>query len=64
MTPDRLEAARSLLASGMKPSRVAATIGVSIPTSYRHLPASEQEALAAGSNGVEPRAVNVTTSGS
>lgn len=48
MTPDRLEAARSLLASGMKPSKVAATIGVSIPTFYRHLPASEQEAIAEG----------------
>jgi len=49
MTPDRLEAARKLLAAGMKPSKVAPAIGVSIPTLYRHLPASEQEALAVGS---------------
>ncbi len=51
MTPDRLKAARELLASGMKPSKVAAAIGVSIPTFYRHLPASEQESLAEGKDG-------------
>lgn len=59
MTPDRLEAARELLASGMKPSKVAATIGVSIPTFYWHLPASEQEALAEGKPGASPQSRSV-----
>lgn len=48
MTPTRLEAARKLFASGMVASSVAPAIGVSIPTLYRHMPAAEQEALAAG----------------
>lgn len=47
MTPKRLEAARKLLASGMTIREIAPTIGVSIPTLYRHLPAPEQEAISA-----------------
>ncbi|SFR99920.1 recombinase family protein [Sphingomonas jatrophae] len=45
MTPKRLEAARKLLASGMTIREIAPTIGVSVPTLYRHLPAPEQEAI-------------------
>lgn len=48
MTPKRLEAARKLLASGMTIREIAPTIGVSVPTLYRHLPAPEQEAISAG----------------
>lgn len=47
MTPKRLEAARKLLASGMTIREIAPTIGVSVPTLYRHLPAPEQEAISA-----------------
>ena len=43
MTPERLQAARKLLASGMKGREIATVIGVSVPTLYRHLPASTQE---------------------
>jgi len=45
MTPKRIETARKLLASGMTAREIAPTIGVSIATLYRHLPASEQEAI-------------------
>lgn len=45
MTPKRLDAARKLLASGMTAREIAPTIGVSIATLYRHLPAPEQEAI-------------------
>jgi DNA invertase Pin-like site-specific DNA recombinase len=45
MTPKRLEAARKLLASGMTAREIAPTIGVSVATLYRHLPAPEQEAI-------------------
>jgi DNA invertase Pin-like site-specific DNA recombinase len=47
MTPKRLEAARKLLASGMAIREIAPAIGVSVPTLYRHLPASAQEAISA-----------------
>jgi hypothetical protein len=47
MTPKRLDAARKLLASGMTAREIAPTIGVSIATLYRHLPATEQEAIRA-----------------
>lgn len=43
MTPKRLDAARKLLASGMSMREIAPTIGVSVPTLYRHLPAAEQD---------------------
>ncbi|RSU54195.1 recombinase family protein [Sphingobium yanoikuyae] len=46
MTPKRLDAARKLLASGMTAREIAPTIGVSIATLYRHLPAPEQESIA------------------
>jgi DNA invertase Pin-like site-specific DNA recombinase len=45
MTPRRVEAARKLLASGMSAREIAPTIGVSVATLYRHLPAPEQEAI-------------------
>lgn len=45
MTPRRIEAARKLLASGMSAREIAPTIGVSVATLYRHLPAPEQEAI-------------------
>lgn len=45
MTPKRIEAARKLLASGMTAREIAPTIGVSVATLYRHLPATEQEAI-------------------
>jgi DNA invertase Pin-like site-specific DNA recombinase len=45
MTPKRLQAARKLLASGMTAREIAPTIGVSVATLYRHLPAPVQEEL-------------------
>ena len=45
MTPRRVEAARKLLASGMPAREIAPTIGVSVATLYRHLPAAVQEGL-------------------
>src|SRR3546814_12911148 len=45
MTPKRIEAARKLLASGMSAREIAPTIGVSVATLYRHLPAPEHEAI-------------------
>lgn len=48
MTPKRIEAARKLLASGMPAREIAPTIGVSVATLYRHLPAAVQESVAAG----------------
>lgn len=50
MTPKRLEAARKLLSSGMTAREIAPTIGVSVATLYRHLPAPEQEAISAEEN--------------
>jgi DNA invertase Pin-like site-specific DNA recombinase len=40
-TPDKLDAARKLLASGTPPKDVASVVGVSVPTLYRWLPASK-----------------------
>jgi DNA invertase Pin-like site-specific DNA recombinase len=50
MTPKRIEAARKLLASGMTAREIAPTIGVSVATLYRHLPAPAQEAISAESD--------------
>jgi len=36
MKPERLAAARKLLASGMKGREIATAFGVSVPTFYRH----------------------------
>jgi len=52
MTPKRIEAARKLLASGMTAREIAPTIGVSVATLYRHLPAPEQDAINA-ENGMD-----------
>lgn len=43
MTPRRIEAAKKLFASGMSAREIAPTIGVSVATLYRHLPAQVQE---------------------
>lgn len=43
MTDSKLEAAKKLLASGATPRDVAANLGVSLPTLYRWIPASERE---------------------
>jgi DNA invertase Pin-like site-specific DNA recombinase len=37
MTPEKLRAARRLKLSGMSAAEVAAGVGVSVPTLYRHL---------------------------
>jgi len=42
MTKSKIESAKKLLASGMSPKDVARNLGVSIPTLYRWIPASEQ----------------------
>lgn len=44
MTPAKMDVARRLLSSGMAAKDVAATVGVSAPTIYRHFPASERSA--------------------
>jgi len=51
MTPRRIEAARKLLGSGMSAREIAPTIGVSLATLYRHLPAPTQEAISIESGG-------------
>lgn len=45
MTPNKTEAARQLLNSGMDAKKVAISIGVSLATLYRHLPARNREDL-------------------
>lgn len=40
MTPSKVDAARKLLDTGTPPKDVANTIGVSVATLYRHLPAA------------------------
>ena len=42
MTSSKIEAARKLLASGVPHKDVASNLGVSIPTLYRWLPASDR----------------------
>ena len=42
MTPGKVESARKLLRGGMAPREVAQSLGVSIPTLYRWLPASSR----------------------
>jgi transposase len=41
MTDSKVESARKLLANGIAPKEVAKNLGVSIPTLYRWIPASE-----------------------
>lgn len=43
MTQSKIESAKQLLASGILPKDVAQNLGVSIPTLYRWIPASELE---------------------
>lgn len=45
MTPRRIEVAREMLALGMSAREIAPTIGVSIATFYRHLPATPQPTI-------------------
>jgi len=42
MTDSKIESARKMLANGVPPKEVAHNLGVSIPTLYRWLPASER----------------------
>ena len=42
MTESKVESARQLLAGGLPPGEVAKNLGVSVPTLYRWLPASER----------------------
>jgi DNA invertase Pin-like site-specific DNA recombinase len=42
MTPSKIESAKKLLASGLLPKDIARNLGVSVPTLYRWIPASEQ----------------------
>ena len=42
MTPGKLEAAKRLLASGITPKTVSQNLGISVPTLYRWIPASER----------------------
>lgn len=42
MTDSKIESAKKLLASGVPPKDVAKNLSVSIPTLYRHIPASAQ----------------------
>jgi len=43
MTDSKVEAAKKLLASGVEPREVAKNLGVSVPTLYRWVPASEKD---------------------
>lgn len=45
MTPAKMDSARKLLSVGSPPKEVAANLGISVPTLYRWLPASEREAV-------------------
>ncbi|MBV8226258.1 MAG: transposase [Verrucomicrobia bacterium] len=42
MTDGKIQAARKLLASGTAPNEVAQSLGVSIPTLYRWVPAASR----------------------
>jgi DNA invertase Pin-like site-specific DNA recombinase len=42
LTAEKFEAAMKLLANGVPPREVASVLGVSIPTLYRHCPASQR----------------------
>lgn len=44
MTPAKVDAARKLLDAGTPPKDVASTVGVSVATLYRYLPAGERQA--------------------
>jgi len=43
MTPAKIDSAKKLLAAGSSPKEVAVNLGISVPTLYRWLPASERE---------------------
>ena len=45
MTQSKIESAKKLLASGVPPKDVAQDLGVSIPTLYRWIPASQLESV-------------------
>ena len=48
MTDSKVQAARKLLASGTPPHEVAQSLGVSVPTLYRWVPASSRLAIEGG----------------
>jgi DNA invertase Pin-like site-specific DNA recombinase len=45
MTPSKIESAKKLLASGTPPKDVAKNLGVSVPTLYRWIPASQGSSI-------------------
>lgn len=45
MTPAKVEAARTLMQQGTPARDVAATLGVSVPTLYRWVPAGESDGV-------------------
>ena len=50
MTQSKIESAKQLLASGSLPRDVAQNLGVSVPTLYRWIPASEIDPVTISSN--------------
>lgn len=46
MTKSKIDSAKKLLASGVLPKDVAHNLGISIPTLYRWIPASEKMGVA------------------
>ena len=46
MTEAKIRSARKLLSQGTPPKEVAASLGVSVPTLYRWVPATSPEAVA------------------
>lgn len=45
MTEAKIRSARKLLSQGTPPKEVAASLGVSVPTLYRWVPATDAEAV-------------------
>ena len=45
MTTSKIESAKKLLASGSLPKDIARNLGISIPTLYRWIPASDSQAI-------------------
>lgn len=50
MTQSKIESAKQLLSSGSLPKDVAQNLGISVPTLYRWVPASELNTILVGSN--------------
>jgi len=43
LSPKKIEAAKVFFAQGLKGAEIASTLGCSVPTLYRHLPASDRQ---------------------